>query len=60
MVKEKYPTLARLLNEKIIWLDEHQNYVGEAADGVTVAFGMVGNEEVIEDYLADNPSPEDW
>ena len=58
--KEKYLILARLLDEKIIWIDEHNEYVGKASDDVEVSFGMVGNEKVIEQYLTDCPNPENW
>jgi len=53
--------LKELMEKGWIYLDEkHQEYVGIASDGIHVGIGNKGDEERIEHYLADNPTPDKW
>jgi len=55
------PTLDRLIEEGLVWI-EGNDYVGKAADGETVSFGLADdrNKKNVERYLKANPKPEDW
>jgi hypothetical protein len=56
----RHPTLARLVADGTVWV-ENGEYVGEAAGGVVVVtVGVVGDEDTAEAGLYANPDPRDW
>ena len=58
-MKKTYPNLEYLLAEGAIFIDQGE-YVGIAYDDVEVHLGIVGEEDIIEAYLADHPTPMEW
>ncbi len=52
--------LKQLLESKVITLNSDDTYTAIASDGIEVQFGMRGDEQQIEEYLKDYPTPEDW
>jgi hypothetical protein len=56
----KYPTLYSLIEQGLVWLDENNEYVGRASDGIEVSIGSIHDRERCERYLKDRPSPDRW
>lgn len=54
-----HPTLCGLLNANDVQYCDGE-YIGTASDGVSVTFGMDGDESAIESYLSSHPSPSEW
>jgi hypothetical protein len=65
-----YTQLNYLLDEGVVYIKESnvphvpekfiKEYVGIAYDDVEVLLGYVGEEDAIEKYLADHPTPREW
>jgi len=54
------PNLSEHLQEGTIRITKRGEYVGVAADGVEVQFGMQGDERTIEKYLQSHNDPSQW
>lgn len=56
--------LDELIAQGLIWVEKlptgSSEYVGRAADGAEVSFGLVGEEKAVERYLAARPTPDLW
>ena len=55
----RYAHLASLLANGTIQCRQDE-YIGRAADGVEVLFGLIGEERAIDDYLKTHYLPSDW
>ena len=58
-MKTKQSKLDEHLKAGIIFIDGTL-YIAKAADGIEVVIGYVGNENSLEDYLQNYPTPKDW
>ncbi len=54
-----YTLLENMLEKGFIYMDD-KTYVGKSYDGIVVEFGMIGDEDKIEEYLMHYPTPEYW
>lgn len=54
------PRLQALIDADHAYIDTHGGVIGIAADGVELSLGNRYTFPVIEQYLADYPTPEHW
>lgn len=54
------PILDGLILGGAVYVSEHDELIGIAADGVEVHIGNVHDKPAAERYLADHPTPDTW
>ena len=60
--RDRHPLLWEHFTRQTAWAEGlgSGEWVGRAADGVTVSFGTVGDEDAVERYLTSHPTPAFW